>query len=125
MPLPGVLVDALAAHLIGHDGGYVFQMWDRPLVYTTWRQKVWCKVLTDAKLDKQPRIHDLRHTYASHLVQAGVPLEKVQLLLGHSSITTTSRYAHFAPDHAMDAVRVLDGIWPGVREADDGHAKGS
>jgi integrase len=46
-------------------------------------------------LSKKPRIHDLRHTNASWLIQAGVPLTVVQRHLGHESIQTTSdRYGH-------------------------------
>jgi hypothetical protein len=42
--------------------------------------------------------HALRHTAASWLVQAGVPLYGVQRLLGHESFAVTARYAHLAPD---------------------------
>lgn len=44
------------------------------------------------------RIHDLRHTYASLLVNKGVSLYEVQQLLGHSSAQVTQRYAHLAPN---------------------------
>ena len=49
----------------------------------------------EAGLTKKPRVHDLRHTNASWLIQAGVPLTVVQRHLGHESIQTTSdRYGH-------------------------------
>lgn len=51
--------------------------------------------------------HTLRHTFASRLVMAGVPLKTVSNLLGHSSITVTERYAHLAPQHEADAVEML------------------
>lgn len=43
---------------------------------------------------KELRIHDLRHSFASALVNQGVPIYDIQHLLGHSSIKTTQRYAH-------------------------------
>jgi integrase len=51
-------------------------------------------------LTKRPRIHDLRHTHASQLMAAGVPLNVVQKRLGHEKITTTAdTYGHLAPDY--------------------------
>jgi integrase len=44
------------------------------------------------------RIHDLRHTYASTLINSGVSLYEVQTLLGHSSLQMTQRYAHLEPN---------------------------
>ena len=56
------------------------------------------------------RFHDLRHTFATRLVQAGVHLVTIQHLLGHARITMTGRYAH-APDAArIAAVARLDSI---------------
>lgn len=44
------------------------------------------------------RIHDLRHSFASALVNHGVPIYDVQKLLGHQSVKTTERYSHLSPD---------------------------
>ncbi len=48
--------------------------------------------------------HTLRHTFASHLAMNGIPLNIVQALLGHASITTTMRYAHVAPSALRAAI---------------------
>lgn len=52
--------------------------------------------------------HDLRHAFATRLVQAGVDLYKVQRLLGHKSPIMTQRYAHHYPESLRDGVEILD-----------------
>jgi integrase len=53
------------------------------------------------------RVHDLRHTFASLMVMAGVDLKTVQELLGHTTYKTTEIYAHLAPHHLHDAIKKL------------------
>jgi len=52
--------------------------------------------------------YTLRHTFASHLVMAGVDLKTIAELLGHSSTRMTERYAHLSPAHKNRAVQILD-----------------
>jgi len=56
------------------------------------------------------RLHDLRHSFASFLVNEGVSLYVVQALLGHANARTTQRYAHLASDTLTDATEIVDGI---------------
>jgi integrase len=56
------------------------------------------------------RFHDLRHTFATRLVQAGVDRYKVQKLLRHKSPIMTQRYAHHYPESLRDGVETLDRI---------------
>jgi integrase len=53
------------------------------------------------------RFHDLRHTYASWLVQSGVPLRAVQDLLGHATLSMTQRYSHLSADFLQTAVQTM------------------
>lgn len=53
------------------------------------------------------RVHDLRHTFASHLVMNGTPLYTVSKLLGHSSTEVTQRYAHLGNENLIQAVESL------------------
>ena len=54
------------------------------------------------------RFHDLRHTFATRLVQSGVDLYTVEELLGHKTITMTMRYAHHNIESLRHGVEVLD-----------------
>ena len=69
-------------------------------------RKAFSGVLTAAKV-KGFRFHDTRHTFASRLVMAGVPLNTVRELMGHASLEMTLRYAHLAPDNLQAAVDLI------------------
>lgn len=71
------------------------------------------------------RFHDLRHTFASRLVQGGVPLYNVMHLTGHKSLEMVQSYAHLAPEFQEAAIAVLDqrpGMKPyGVKDVSTGN----
>ena len=56
------------------------------------------------------RIHDLRHTYASALVNSKCSLYEVQVLLGHSTAKMTQRYAHLSNESLMNAASKAGGL---------------
>jgi integrase len=69
------------------------------------------------------RFHDLRHTFASHLVMAGVDLVTVKELLGHKTINMTNRYTHLAQEHKAQAVAKLSERMRGERTAADAQSE--
>jgi integrase len=66
----------------------------------------WKTVLKEANLT-HVRIHDLRHTHASHLVSSGLSLSIVGKLLGHTQTSTTQRYAHLADEPLRQAAEIF------------------
>lgn len=56
---------------------------------------------------KDARFHDLRHTFASDMIRAGVPAAQLQKWLGHASIMTTMRYVHLDPKNEMDKINEI------------------
>ncbi len=105
IPLDRTMIDLLNS--IPHRSDYVFaQKNGEPY---SWIGRAWKNAT--AKADVNLRFHDLRHTFASHLVMAGVDLPTVKELLGHSSISMVMRYAHLSPEHKQKAVRALDRVF--------------
>jgi len=112
VPVPGWLVEEVDELLdadpgrcgLEHRGG---QACRSGLLFTTgsgtvlrgsnWSERVWRPAVARAGIG-HCRVHDLRHTYASWLIEDGVSLARVGKLLGHVSPVTTQRYAHLEDD---------------------------
>ena len=82
--------------------GYVFPSAEDAAISRSSELSLWRKVRRAAGID-DVRLHDLRHTFASHAVLAGVPLPVVSRLLGHAQMRMTLRYAHVSDQETQAA----------------------
>jgi integrase len=104
VPMNEVLTQTLQASKLRQSSGMVFcnrkgQPYRDP--DSAFATAVWRAGITEFTF------HDLRHTFASRLVMAGVDLATVKELMGHRHITMTLRYAHLTPGHKRLAVEAL------------------
>jgi len=86
--------------------GYVFKNSVDGKLDASKLRKEFLRILKAAKVNRCT-IHDLRHTFASHLVMSGVDLRTVKEVLGHSSITTTMIYSHLSKSQVKKAIDKL------------------
>lgn len=120
VPLPADLVGRLIVHRDRHEwretcglehavgecrGDILFRgARGAPLKSNDWGKTIWKKALDLAGIEGRVRPHDMRHTYASWLIQEGVPLTEVARVMGHSDTEVTKLYAHLS-DAGFDTVR--------------------
>ena len=93
---------------------YLFINWQTEKPYTT-ISKVWGRLRKKAGL-AHLRIHDLRHGYASFLVNSGRTLYEVQQILGHSDPSVTQRYAHLSTKALQDAANSASEVIQGAMQ---------
>jgi site-specific recombinase XerD len=82
---------------------------DRPVALRT-VQMVCQRALEASGLSKHVHMHTLRHSFATHLLEAGTDLRTIQVLLGHHSFSTTARYLHITTAALQSTRSPFDGL---------------
>ena len=115
VPINSTLADVLVAHARDIPHSASDPVFPKPEYRYTAMRRAFMASVRAARI-KPARLHDLRHTYAVHAVQSGVPIPRLQRLMGHASIITTLRYAAHAPDNyfAEDAGKVETAMGGGM-----------
>ncbi len=120
VPLPGRTLEVLRAYwkthrhplwifpALGRDGRRT-TVADRPMERSS-VQGAMRRVVRELKFQKAVSIHTLRHSYATHLLEAGVNLRLIQQYLGHSSLQTTMVYLHLTSVSQEQAVARIEAL---------------
>jgi integrase len=105
LPLSSQVIEMLKSMKAEADSSFLFpgKVPGKPLQEI---KKAWDTIRKKAGLP-DVRLHDLRHTYASHLVSSGLSLSIVGKLLGHTQASTTQRYAHLADEPLREATELF------------------
>ena len=82
---------------------------DQPMTRSS-VQKAMSRVVHELKFQKAISVHSLRHSYATHLLEAGVNLRLIQQYLGHSSLNTTMVYLHLTTASQEQAVARIETV---------------
>jgi len=73
-------------------------------------QSAFVRAVRHCGIHKRAHVHTLRHSYATHLLEAGVPLQIIQEYLGHSSVRTTTIYTHLTRELRDGALEPINGL---------------
>ncbi len=71
-------------------------------------------VVKEMGIKKKISCHSLRHSYATHLLEAGVDLIEIQKILGHVSLLTTAKYTHLTQVNRLDSYRTINTLMNGI-----------
>lgn len=116
VPIPDWVLERIVPLAQGRTRGLLFERNGMMPIASNWRSRVWVPAVDQSGIG-HVRVHDLRHTYASWLIQSGLPLAEVGKLMGHESPMTTQMYAHLQD---TDSAKVLRALPRPTRGADVG-----
>ncbi len=104
------LLDSLRRYwVLYHPTIWLFSSRDpRRSLHQQTAQRTYTKAKAAACIEKTGGIHSLRHAYATHQLEAGLPVHQLQRLLGHSNIKSTERYAHWIHNYREGREAVAD-----------------
>jgi integrase/recombinase XerD len=127
IPLPSIALQLLEEHWRAHrNPTMIFPAMGRGMqkdkIKTTLDpmphssiQKVFNKVAKEVGINKRRlSVHSLRHSYATHLLEIGVPVEHLKVLMGHKRLSTTETYLHITESGFKDTVKKIEKLSKGA-----------
>jgi len=124
VPIPEPLARLLAEHVIRFPIGPKDLLFDSPFNDYRTARRVFSRACRVAGL-RSATLHDLRHTFAVHAAQSGVPIPRIQKLLGHATVAMAMRYMKHAPEayFAEDAAKVAMSLTASKSKEDSARAE--
>ncbi len=124
VPIPEPLARLLAEHVTRFPIGPNDLLFDSPFDDYRTARRVFTRACRAAGL-RSVTLHDLRHTFAVHAAQSGVPIPRIQKLLGHATVAMAMRYMKHAPEayFAEDAARVAMSLTASKSKEDTARAE--
>ncbi len=107
----GILLRQFAKRTLYPDNPYVFPSRKLPGQPVEGVRGAWERAKKAAGLPDDLRIHDLRHSFASALANAGTPLNEIGTVLGHTQLSTSLRYAHHSPERLIATATAASNAW--------------
>jgi site-specific recombinase XerD len=126
IPLPDACLKMLRRHWLTHHN----RMWLFPALREDWLtpeeaskpmnesgvQRAFSAAVKESGIHKKATVHTLRHSYATHLLEAGLNLHIIQSYLGHASPATTAIYTHLTSTTQAQSLNVIDDLVAGLWE---------